>query len=145
MRNEKRQAYSSDLSDDEWIKIKPLVKEDVYCGPRGRTKHSRKEMLNAIFYVVKTGCQWRELPHDFPAWKGVYAQFLRWKHKGLFEKIHDSLRRSLRVALGRNEEASVGIADSQSVKTTEKKGSVAMTGVRKLKVEKDISLWITLD
>ena len=102
-------------------------------------------MLNAIFYVVKTGCQWRELPHDFPAWKGVYGQFLRWKHKGLFEKIHDSLRRSLRVALGRNEDASVGIADSQSVKTTEKKGSVAMMRARKLKVGKDISLWITLD
>lgn len=145
MQNEKRQAYSSDLSDDEWIRIKPLVKEDVYYGPKGRTKHSRREMLNAIFYVVKTGCQWRELPHDFPAWKGVYGQFLRWKHKGLFEKIHDSLRRSLRVALGRNEDASVGIADSQSVKTTEKKGSVAMTGVRKLRGGKDISLWITLD
>jgi transposase len=145
MRNEKRQAYSSDLSDDEWISIKPLIKEDVYYGPKGRTKHSRREMLDAIFYVVKTGCQWRELPHDFPSWKGVYGQFLRWKRKGLFEKIHDSLRRSLRGALGRNEDASVGIADSQSVKTTEKKGSVAMTGVRKLKAAKGISLWITLD
>lgn len=145
MRNKKRQAYSSDLSDEEWIRIKPLIKEDVYYGPKGRTRHSRREMLDAIFYVVKTGCQWRELPHDFPPWKGVYGQFLRWKQKGLFEKIHDSLRRSLRVALGRNEDASVGIADSQSVKTTEKKGSVAMTGVRKLKAGKDISLWITLD
>ena len=61
MRNKKRQAYSSDLSDEEWIRIKPLIKEDVYYGPKGRTKHSRREMLDAIFYVVKTGCQWREL------------------------------------------------------------------------------------
>jgi len=145
MKNEKRQAYSSDLTNDEWVRIKPLIKEDVYYGPRGRTKHSRREMLNAIFYVVKTGCQWRELPHDFPAWKAVYGQFLRWKQKELFEKIHDSLRRSLRAALGKNEDASVGIADSQSIKTTEKKGFVAMTGARKLKVGKDTYWWITLD
>jgi transposase len=145
MKNERRKGYPCDLTDAEWDKIKPLVKEDVYFGPRGRTRHSRREMLNAIFYVLRTGCQWRDLPHDYPPWKAVYGQFFRWKHKGLFQKIHDSLRYSLREALGRNGHASVGIADSQSIKTTEKKGFVGMTGARKLKVGKDTYWLITLD
>ena len=117
----------------------------MYYGPKGRSKHSRRAMLNAIFYVVKTGCQWRELPNDFPPWTAVHSQFIRWKQKDLFEKIRNFLRNSLRKALGRNPEASVGIADSQSVKTVEKKGSVVMTGVKKLKAGKDIYWLITLD
>lgn len=145
MKRTKRKPYTSDLSNDEWERIKPLIREDVYYGPKGRSKHPRREMLNAIFYVVKTGCQWRELPNDFPPWTAVHSQFIRWKQKGLFEKIHNFLRKTLRKALGRNSEASVGIADSQSTKTTEKKGFADMTEVRRLKVGKDIYWLITLD
>lgn len=145
MKKQKRKPYPRDLKEEEWERIKPLVREDLHYGPKGRSKHSRKEMLNAIFYVVRTGCQWRDLPNDFPPWTAVHSQFIRWKKKDLFEKIHNFLRSSLRKALGRNPDASVGIADSQSVKTTEKKGSVGLTGARRLKVGKDTYWLITLD
>lgn len=120
MRAKKRKAYTSDLSNEEWDRIKPLIKADSHFGRNSRTKFSRREMLNAIFYVLRTGCQWRDLPNDFPAWSAVYVQFDQWKKKGLFLKIHDHLRATLREAVGSNAEASVGIADSQSVKTLEK-------------------------
>ena len=145
MKREKRKPYPSDLRDDEWERIKPLVREDVYYGSKGRSKYSRKEMLNAIFYVVRTGCQWRDIPNDFPPWTAVHSQFIRWKEKRLFEKIHDFLRSSLRKALGRNTDASVGIADSQSVKTTEKRGFADLMQARKLKVGRGTYWLITLD
>ena len=141
----KRKPYPGDLTDKEWDTLSDLIKEDIYYGPKGRTKYPRREMFNAIFYLLRTGCQWTDLPHDFPPWKSVYAQFLRWKDKNLFGKIHDHLREMLRKRLGRGELATVGIADSQSVKTTEKKGSVDMTQVSELKVENDIYWLITLD
>ena len=145
MRKQKRKQYPGDLTDVEWDKIKHLIKQDVYFGKRGRTKYARREMLDAIFYVLRTGCQWTDLPNDFPPWKSVYAQFLRWKEKGIFDKVHDFLRHSLRKAVGRNEKASVGIADSQSIKTTEKKGFADLMQARKLKVGKDTYWLITLD
>lgn len=145
MKQGKRKLYPSDLKDDEWERIKPLVREDVYYGPKGRSKYSRREILNAIFYVVRTGCQWRDIPHDFPPWTAVRSQFLRWKEKKLFEQIHNFLRSSLRKALGRNADASVGIADSQSVKTTEKKGFADLMQAKKLRVGKDTYWLITLD
>ena len=99
--------------------------------------------MNAIFYVLRTGCSWRHLPHDFPPWKAVYAQLMRWKHQGAFEKIHHCVRRGLRELLGRHQEASGGIGDSQSVKTTEKRGFLASMEVKKLKGESDI-YWLIL-
>ena len=145
MKDKKRKAYTSDLTDDEWDRIKHLIKQDNYYGGKGRTKFCRRERLNAMFYILKTGCQWRDMPNDLPPWKAVYAQFMRWKEKGLFIQIHDELRSALRQALGRHVEASVGIVDSQSVKTTEKKGFVGLTRIKKLKVEKDTYWLITLD
>ncbi|QVL56353.1 MAG: transposase [Simkaniaceae bacterium] len=85
------------------------------------TTLSRREKLNAILYVLRTGCQWSDLPHDFPPWKTVYSQFLRWRDRGVFEQINTALSRRLRVLMGKNEDPSVGIVDSQSVKTTEKR------------------------
>jgi transposase len=102
-------------------------------------------MFNAIFYVLRTGCRWIDLPHDFPPWKSVYSQFLRWRDRGIFEKINSSLRKSLRSLLGKHPEATAAIVDSQSVKTTEKKGFADSMGVKKLKVGKDIYWLITLD
>lgn len=140
-----RKAYQDDLSDQEWDLIKPYIKEDAHFGPKSRSKYSRREMLNAIFYVLRSGCAWRDLPHDFPPWKSVYAQYLRWRNKNVFEQVHTHVRRSLRQLLNRLPDATVGIADSQSVKTTEKKGSAAMMEVKKLKVGKDTYWLITLD
>lgn len=145
MRAKKRKAYTSDLSDEEWGRIKSLIKADGHFGQKSRTKFARREMLNAIFYVLRTGCQWRDLPNDFPPWSAVYMQFNRWKKKDLFIKMHDHLRATLREALGRNAEASVGIADSQSVKTVEKKGSVDLTRIKELRAGNDTYWLITLD
>jgi len=140
-----RKPYPDDLTDNEWNQIESLLKEGVYRNAGTRCKYSRREMLNAIFYVLRTGCRWIDLPHDFPPWKSVYSQFLRWRDRGVFEKMNNSLRKSLRALLGKNERATAAIVDSQSVKTTEKKGFAAMTEVRKLKVGKDTYWWITLD
>lgn len=139
-----QKRYPDDLTDDEWVLIQPLLPR----GPRGqgrKPKYTRREMLNAIFYVLRTGCSWRHIPTDFPPWRSVYDLFRRYRIRGVFEKIHHQLRRGLRQLAKRAAEPSVGIVDSQSVKTTEKGGFVGLTGARRLKVGKDTYWLITLD
>ena len=77
-----------------------------------------REMLNAIFYVVRSGCAWRLLPHDFPPWKTVYHYFRFWRLDGTWERMHSALRQRVRVRLKRNPQPSAGVVDSQSIKTT---------------------------
>ena len=132
-----RKKYPDDLTDQEWQLIEPLFKKEQTN--RGRPwKYSRREILNAIFYVLRTGCQWRHLPHDFPPWRAVYVQYDRWKKKGLFEKMNAFLRKNLRNILGRNANSSAAIADSQSVKTTEKGALQVMMRERKSREGNDI-------
>jgi len=136
-----RQSYPNDLSDQEWQLIAALV--TFKRTPRGRKGfHSKREMLNTIFYLLRTGRQWRHLPHDLPPWKSVYTQFRRWKLAGLFEMIHDHVRKELRVLLKRARDPSAGIVDSQSIKTTEKGGSKVMMASRKLRGGKGTLLLI---
>ncbi len=137
-----KKPYPSDLTEEEWNCIEPILCKKKAGAP---AIHSRREILNAIFYVLKTGCQWRELPHDFPTWKTVYSQFLRWRDKQIFEHLNNHLRSSLRKLLGKTAETTAAIGDSQSVKTTEKKDSVDLMQVRKLKAAKDTYWLITLD
>ena len=125
-----RGSYPTDLTDKEWEKIEAFFYVSKAKGGRP-LKHSKREILNAIFYILRTGCQWRYLPHDFPPWKTVYEQFRRWKKQGVFEKMNDAMVKTTRLHMGRNEHPSACIVDSQSVKTTEKGGSKAMTGARK--------------
>src|SRR5947209_12731156 len=99
-------------------------------------------MLDAIFYLLRTGCQWRHLPHYLPPWKPVYTQFRRWKLAGLFEIIHDHVRKELRVLLKRARDPRAGIVDSQSIKTTEKGALKVMTVSKKSMAEKGILLLI---
>ena len=111
-----RTAYQSDLSDAEWVYLEPHLPVPKATG-RPKT-HSAREILNAIFYVVRGGCAWRLLPHDFPPWKTVYHYFRAWRLSGVWEAMHSALRKRARVRLERNPQPSAGIVDSQSVKTT---------------------------
>ena len=109
-------CYSTDLSDAEWECLQPHIPAP---NKRGRPRtHPTREVLNAIFYVLKSGCPWRLLPKDFPPWETVYWWFGRWRTDGTFERLNDALRRRLRVRLGRDPLPSAAIADSQRTKTT---------------------------
>jgi len=88
-----------------------------------RAPQQQRELLNAMFYVVHTGCQWRELPHDFPPWQTVYRYFRHLCQQGVWERLNAALGRGVRQQAGRDPDPSVVIVDSQSVKTTEKKAS----------------------
>jgi len=108
--------YPTDLSDAEWSYLVPHLPPPK-TGGRPRI-HSPRAVLDAIFYVLKSGCPWRLLPRDFPPWRTVYHYFRQWRLAGIFEQINAALRKRLRIGLGRNPHPSAGIADSQSTKTT---------------------------
>ena len=111
-----RRAYLTDLTDAEWECIEALLPVPENEGrPR---LHSLREILDAIFYVVRSGCFWRLLPHDFPPWQTVYHYFRAWRLSGIWVKMHAALRKRVRVRLEMDPHPSAGIVDSQSVKTT---------------------------
>ena len=82
-----KKSYPCSLTDDEWALIEPLLNQGIYRSAGTKPKHSRRDMLDAIFYLLKTGCQWRELPNDFPPWSSVYSQFKRWKQRTFLPKL----------------------------------------------------------
>jgi transposase len=105
--------YPSDLTGEQWALIAPMVA----VKPGGRpAEHDRRRIVEAIFYVDRTGCSWRQLPHDFPPWQTVFGYFRDWNADGTTDRIHDALRAAVRDADGRDPMASAGIVDSQSVK-----------------------------
>ena len=111
-----KRSYLTNLSDAEWECIKPHLPAP---SKRGRPKtHTTREIFNAIFYILKSGCAWRLLPRDFPPWETVYWWFRKWRIDGTFEQLNAALRERLRTRLERNAQPSAGIVTSQSAKTT---------------------------
>jgi len=111
------QVYPSDLTDAEWAWIEELLPPEVGGGRHRDT--DMRAVVNAILYLLRSGCSWRMLPKDFPPRTTVYEYFSRWRQDGTLTRLHDALRRQVRVEAGRDPEPSAGIIDSQSAKTTE--------------------------
>jgi len=111
-----RKHYPSDLTDGQWEIIRHFVRRR---GRRGRPPIDRREVINAVLYVNRNGCEWRALPHDFPNWKSVYTVFWRWRNDGTWQRIHDTLRERCRKKEGKKATPTAAIVDSQSVKTTD--------------------------
>jgi putative transposase len=104
--------YPTNISDSQWQVISKLL------DAKRNRKYELREIVNAMLYIVKTGCQWRMLPVDFPSWKLIYYYFDTWKKNGVFDVIHDSLVEKIRLKHGKKEQPTVGIIDAQSVKST---------------------------
>ena len=110
--------YPGDLTDRQWFRLSPPLNEPRggrHAGGRPR-KHAQRRVVDALLYVVKTGCQWRQLPSDFPPWKTVHEHFRAWRDSGVWERIGQTLREQGRKAGGRNAKPTVAIIDSQSAR-----------------------------
>ncbi len=124
-----RRRYPSDTTDREWAVLAPLMPG---AKPGGRpAKWPPREVVDAVLYVLRTGCSWRALPHDYPPWQTAYDWFRRWRLDGTWERVAAALRERVRAKAGRDPEPSAAILDSQSVKTTGKGGRAATTPARR--------------
>jgi transposase len=113
-------AYSSNLTDAQWAVLEPLIpaiKSDATF-----YVHERRALVDAMLYVLRSGCAWRALPHDFPAWQTVYHYFRKWQRDGVWDQVLATLRMQLRHKQGREAEPSAAIIDSQSIKTSAVRG-----------------------
>ena len=126
-----RQGYPSDLTDAEWGLIAELLPTPIWIRNLQEPKYHPREIMNAIRYRTRTGCSWRQLPHDFPPRSSVYQWYQRWTKDGVLDDIHDRLRRMVRVKAGREPEPTAAIVDSQSVKATDVGGPTGFDAGKK--------------
>jgi putative transposase len=131
---EARKPYSSDLQDGEWRVIRHLIPVNTRGGRKMRLP--LREVLNAIFYVVRTGCQWRDLPGEFPKWQSVYYHYYRWMKRGVWRRINAAICRLERQKRGRKPNPTAGVIDSQSVKTTALARERGFDGFKRIKGHK---------
>ncbi len=115
-----RNGYPSDLTDEQWVLLEPLV--PALSSEAAYHVHERREIVNAILYVLRSGCPWRMLPHEFPAWGTVYYYFRRWQREGIWDQVLRALRMQVRRKQDRDQEPSAAIIDSQSIKTSAVRG-----------------------
>jgi putative transposase len=121
-----RRVYPTDLTDEQWAKVEPLLPR---VKPTGRPPiYSKRELLNAMLYTLRTGCSWRMLPHDLPPFRSVHWYFSLLRDCGFFEQLNEALRTEYRVSIHRNPDPSIVVIDAQDVKTTEKGGSSGTKG-----------------
>ena len=119
--------YTSDLTDSQW----ELIKEYFPAG--NKSKYDKREMVNAVLYLVKTGCQWRNLPSDFPKWKAVSMFYYRAQRKGIWDEVQRMLVKKTRIAQGKNESPTYALIDSQSVKSVSASENRGYDGGKKRK------------
>ena len=125
--NANKVKYPSDLSDGQWAVLGPLIRAVT----RQPGTVDRRAIVGAIFYRLRTGCQWRYLPREYPNWKTVRSCFWRWRRCGLWERVLQALQPLVRQGQGRNAYPTVAVIDSQSVKTTEKGGRAGLTATKR--------------
>jgi transposase len=126
----KRRAYPSDLTEGQWALIEPMIPA---AAPGGRPRRApKREIVEAILYLLRAGCSWRLLPHDFPPWQTVYYYLRRWEREGVWARVHHTLVMADRERVGRDASPSAAVIDSQTVRTADQKGdSRAMTPARR--------------
>lgn len=129
-----RKSYPTDIQDAQWLIVEPLLVTTKKGGRRCVV--SRREILCAILYLLRSGCSWRLLPHDFPAWQTVYGCFRAWQQDGTWERINDALREAIRIEAGRDPQPSLGLIDSQSVKSSRVAGERGLDFAKRTKGRK---------
>ena len=132
------QRYATDLTDEQYALVEPFLPKPKRTG---RPPADLREVLNAIFYLVRSGCQWRLLPHDFPPWSTVHTWYRRWRTDGTWARMNEALRQQVRVAAGRHPSPRSSAADSQSVKTTSQGGAHGFDNGKKVSGRKR-HLWV---